>query len=757
MENCRDAFLALERALTGAGIIMLDRDGSITGWNAGAERLTGFRENEVLGSQFARFYLAEDVGKGTPARDLKAAAAEGRFTRETWLVRRNASRYYASLCIVALGQGFCVLITDQTRQKRDHDERERLLREVDSQRRLFQSVMEHAPAAITILDGRSLRIRWANPEFLRIVEAQAWGGDVNGVRLEELLPGVAESGLAALAREAAARSEPRVHAEYELRETTYWRAALVPLGDASGAPEVMLLMTDITQQVNARKKISREQRFLAMILDTIPVSVTYLDSNLIYRQCNTAAARDLGRGASEILGRRLREVIPGSPEVCAAVEDVLRTGQPYSKPVITMRLPELEGERHFRVAYLPDKDERGSTVGVFTMRLDVTELLETKRRLEEANAELALRNREVERANRLKSEFVASMSHELRTPLTSILGFSELLDEQDLTPKQHRQVRHVLEGARHLLAIISDILDLSKIEAGRLDLHKEAFALDGAVSNVLDTLAPQAASKQLKIVNGTGAGVTVYADRVRLTQILFNLLSNAVKFTPEGGRIGITAAERNGRVEVSVTDTGIGIAEEELGDIFKAFHQAGTAASGVREGTGLGLTITRHLVEMHGGEIRARSGVGEGSEFTFTIPLHDVAASPAAPPLRRERLLALVVDDEPAARELLVSYLGAAGFETATAASAEEALRRARELAPDVITLDALLPGKSGWQTLHELKTSAATAAIPVVIVSIVDEKKMGLALGAAEYLVKPVSREALLAAVASVTTCERS
>jgi signal transduction histidine kinase len=260
-------------------------------------------------------------------------------------------------------------------------------------------------------------------------------------------------------------------------------------------------------------------------------------------------------------------------------------------------------------------------MGVFSMRLDITELVETRRRLEEVIRELEIRNREVERANRLKSEFLASMSHELRTPLTSIIGFSELLAEQELTPKQKRQVNRILDGARHLLALISDILDLSKIEAGRLELHKETFGLKEALGQVTAALAPLVAAKRLELADQTEEDVALYADRMRFRQILYNLLSNAVKFTPEGGRISIGSTQREGSIYITVSDTGVGIPAGELEAIFNEFHQAGATTSGLKEGTGLGLAITRRLVRMHGGEIGAESVEGQGSRFTFHIPM----------------------------------------------------------------------------------------------------------------------------------------
>jgi signal transduction histidine kinase len=239
------------------------------------------------------------------------------------------------------------------------------------------------------------------------------------------------------------------------------------------------------------------------------------------------------------------------------------------------------------------------------------------------NAELALRNKEVERANQLKSEFLASMSHELRTPLNAIVGFSDLLAEEGAGPlneKQKRFVEHVRSGSRHLLQLISDILDVSRIEAGRIELHRENLRAGEAVDEVLSVLRPLILNKQIEVVSATKGDVSVYADRVRFKQILYNLLSNAVKFTPERGSVSVEASHGDGYTTISVADTGIGIPKEEQAAIFDMFRQAGSTSKSAKEGSGLGLAITRRLVEFHGGEIKVSSEPGQGSRFMFTLP-----------------------------------------------------------------------------------------------------------------------------------------
>jgi PAS domain S-box-containing protein len=378
-------------------------------------------------------------------------------------------------------------------------------------------------------------------------------------------------------------------------------------------------------------------------------------------------------------------------------------------------------------------------------------------RLAASNRELELRNREVERVTKLKSKFLASMSHELRTPLNAIVGFSDLLAEQtagQLNDKQKRFVGHIKQGSAHLLQLINDILDLSKIEAGQLELRCEDFRVKDTLPEVLSTVRPLAMVKNIQIEQKMENDQHVYADRVRFKQILYNLLSNAVKFTPKAGRIDIDCRKDGNWVCISVTDTGVGIRAEDQAVIFEEFRQVEGPAGATQEGTGLGLAITRRLVEQQGGRITLESEFGKGSRFTFTLP---AGSSGAEIPLVNElptpsivvgegrgKPLILVVDDEVTARELLASYL-CPEYRIAVAESGEEAVKQARHIRPDAITLDVMMPGGNGFETLAALKKAPETANIPIIIVSIVDQKQVGFALGAVDYLIKPVRKPALL------------
>jgi signal transduction histidine kinase/DNA-binding response OmpR family regulator len=375
--------------------------------------------------------------------------------------------------------------------------------------------------------------------------------------------------------------------------------------------------------------------------------------------------------------------------------------------------------------------------------------------LESANRELAMQNREVERATKMKSKFLANMSHELRTPLNAIIGFSDLLAEGvagSLNAKQQRFVDHIKQGSSHLLQLINDILDLSKVEAGQLELRCEHFALQDAVSEVLSNIRPLAMAKNIQVDQKIESGHSVFADRIRFKQIIYNLLSNAVKFTPKDGHIEVASAVQASDILISVTDSGIGIRAEDQGLIFEEFRQIDDPSQAPQDGTGLGLAITKRLVGQQNGRIFVESALGKGSRFSFTLPAGEQTGSqqqlkpsaeiPPAPAVGKP--LVLVVDDEPLAKELLASYLSP-DYRIATAASGTEALEKAHQLRPDAITLDVLMGGGNGFETLARLRQTPELTNTPVIIVSIVDQQRVGFALGAADYLIKPIRKALLL------------
>ena len=370
--------------------------------------------------------------------------------------------------------------------------------------------------------------------------------------------------------------------------------------------------------------------------------------------------------------------------------------------------------------------------------------------------ELESKTGELEVASRHKSEFLASMSHELRTPLNAVIGFSEVLLERmfgELNDRQEEYLRDIWSSGKHLLELLNEVLDLSKVEAGQMVLEPTEFSLQEALEHGLALVRERASrhgvTLRLDVAQDVGP---VWADELRIKQVIVNLLSNAVKFTPDGGRVDVRARADRSEVLVTISDTGIGVAAEDRERIFDAFQQGGRTVPAT-EGTGLGLTLTKRIVELHGGRIWVDSEIGVGSTFGFAIPAGAPAAAVGAgvddsgSPDRARTVV--VIDDDRRSVDLLTVYLEAVGLRVVSARDGERGVELVKGLHPGSVVLDILLPGLDGWQVLESLKADPATATIPVVVVSILDERGKGLALGAAEYLVKPVSREEVLQALA--------
>ena len=368
-------------------------------------------------------------------------------------------------------------------------------------------------------------------------------------------------------------------------------------------------------------------------------------------------------------------------------------------------------------------------------------------------AKLQETNRHLHEANQHKSIFLANMSHELRTPLNAIIGFSELLLEpgnghfDPLT--QHRFVNQIHVSGKHLLGLINDILDLSKVEAGQMELRLQTVAVEQVVEQVVSTIEPLAGQKRITIRADVASAGDVLADAGKLKQMLLNLASNAIKFTSDDGEVTIAAVRRDSAVEISVADSGIGISEADQAHLFEEFHQIDPGPGRRQQGTGLGLALTRRFAMLHGGEVRVSSQLGKGSVFTLHLPVRPPVPEEHPPaPIKVEdmsRPLVLVVEDDPAAAELLTRQLDGAGFRTHVARTGTDAIAMARELRPAAITLDILLPELDGWEVMTRLKQDQATSDIPVVVVSVIDNPELGIALGAMDYFVKPIDGKELV------------
>ena len=370
--------------------------------------------------------------------------------------------------------------------------------------------------------------------------------------------------------------------------------------------------------------------------------------------------------------------------------------------------------------------------------------------LRRADEEILQINRQLEQSNRYKSEFLANMSHELRTPLNAVLGFSEILLDvtMNLTSGERTEfLRNIHSSGQHLLGLINDILDLAKIEAGKMELKPEEMPVAEALQEVTSILEPMARQQGLQLMTlGLNDVGIIKADRSKFKQVLYNLLSNAVKFTPPPGQITVTLKGSPDQLMVAVHDTGIGMKEEDLPKLFREFEQIDGSYTRRYQGTGLGLALCRRFVEMHGGRIWAESHFGKGSTFTFTIP-RDPRLGPANEPSGEEVAqttesmelpLVLVVEDDPASSQRLTAEIQGVGFRVAHAFDGNEAVRKAMEILPDLVVMETVLPVKDGWQVLQELRGRAATADVPVLVCSVTKNQQLMTEFGVVGYVAKP-------------------
>ena len=392
---------------------------------------------------------------------------------------------------------------------------------------------------------------------------------------------------------------------------------------------------------------------------------------------------------------------------------------------------------------------------------DVIELLETfasQSAVAIVNArlyrELETQSRELSIASNHKSEFLASMSHELRTPLNAVIGFSEVLLERmfgEINERQEEYLRDIWNSGRHLLELLNEILDLSKVEAGQMVLEPSTFSVRSALEYTLAMVRERAASHAIKIsVDFADEVGEIEADELRFKQVVLNLLSNAVKFTPDGGSVSVRAYREGTDLVVTVTDTGIGVPPEDQERIFDSFQQGGRGPA-KEEGTGLGLTLSRRIVGLFGGRMWLESTVGVGSTFGFAIPAVSRPTDAITAHLQGEFPVVVLVDDDRASLDLMSAYLDHAPVQVVRATDGVSALELIRKVLPAAVVLEIKLPRLDGWHVLAELKAADDTAAIPVVIASVVDDRPHGQALGAAVQLLKPVSRDDLIDALRGV------
>ncbi len=629
-----------------------------------------------------------------------------------------------------------------------------------------QDVFDTVREPLLVLDA-ALRVRSANTAFyqtFRVSQAETEGRliyelgngqwDIPALRtlLEDIVPRssvfndfVLEHNFPDIGRRVMLLNARRLHAEL-----------------------VLLAMEDVTERRRSQQLLEQIESYAQDVVDTVREPLLILDSSLRVHSANRAFYQTFHVSAEETENQLIYELGNGQwdiPALRTLLEDIVPKSSVFNDfelehnfPVIGRRVMLLNAR----------KLRQGSHAELLVLAMeDVTE----RRR---AEGEVAKAKEAAETANRTKSLFLANMSHELRTPLNAILGFSEMLQEEAVEKDQqdfNADLQKISMAGKHLLGLINDILDLSKIEAGKMELHLEIFDISSLISEVASTIEMQVAKNgnTLEITYAPDIGV-MRADLSKVRQGLFNLVSNATKFTHQG-QIKVEAERQimdgSDWIMFRISDTGIGLSSEQIVRLFQSFTQADASTTRKFGGTGLGLALTRRFCQMMGGDVTVHSVHGKGSVFTIKLPATvseavaetaasvaegddetsqtlDVTVARAAEPLPAVRTSVLVIDDDPLQRDLIQRYLSKEGFTVCTASGGAQGLRLARQLLPAAITLDVMMPDMDGWDVLSALKGDLTLRDIPVIMVTMVDDPERGFTLGASDYITTPVNRQRL-------------
>ena len=811
-----DEYRLLVDSIVEYAIFLLDSQGCVVTWNPGAERIEGYAANEILGEHFSKFYSAEDLAIDKPRRELEIAMTEGRFEDEGWRIRKDGSRFWASVVITALRdhtgklRGFGKVTRDLTAQRCSEEK----LRHAEQRfHHLVDAVIDYA---IFMLDPEGHVATW-NPGARRVTGYSS--AEIIGKHFSSFFPakdraaGEPERILETVRRDGRCEIEG-----WRVRNdgTHFWaNIVMTALRDDDGTLIGFANVTrDLTESRSSREELQRsEERFRLLVENVNDYAIYLLDASGRVTSWNNAAERMKGYRATEIVGKHFAVFFPQEDVAANKPSTALATAERQGRFEDEGWRVRKDGTRFWANAILtPLRAPHGALLGFAKITRDLTarrEAEETERRLFQEttaraiaeSAELRLRASEeryrlaaaanarlyeaaqtaataAEEASRAKDEFLATVSHELRTPLNAILGWATLLKDRVTEPSIAKPVEVIHRNAQLQVKIIDDILDVSRVITGKMAIDARATDLVAIARDALEVVRPSAFGKQIELeLTSTKDCYLLVGDPERLQQVVWNLLSNAVKFTDAGGTIRVSVDQVGSTLTLSVTDTGRGIDPDFLPYVFDRFKQADSSITRRVGGLGLGLALVRHIIDLHGGQVTAKSeGLGKGSTFTISLPVRAVIppalertppprtktpSSPKAEPANLKDVKVLVVDDEADARELIAALLVEAGALVKTAASAPDGLELFERFSPDVLVSDIGMPDEDGFSLIRRIRALPSIAGDDVrslALTAFTREKdcKRAVQAGYTTHLGKPVDPHALISVIAKLAARPR-
>ena len=751
-------------------IISCDDQMKVIIWNKAAQELLGYTPEEMIGKSLLQIVPSQYHQKKIEGFKKFSQTGEGPVlgktiellalnkNQEEIPVELSVSKYVQDGKFYALG-----IMRDIRERKKREEELKKAQEELKAQKDFIEGLIENAPVVIFSMDTQ-FKIDIFNSTVQSLVSKTK--EEAKG-RLPEEVLNLDEENKELLYRNLKEVYEKETVKVFDLKVRDIHNEEYILSCDASLIRDFqqnpvgyIVVAQNITERKRLEDNIKEAYNFLNTLIDTSPVAIFTVDTQRRITSWNRFAEKLTGFKKEEVIGKSC-DVLQGIP----CMQECIVFNDKVPKPIKDREITIISKDKRTLVILKGAdliKDSQGNILGAVESFIDITELKTTQAQLLLRTQELEKAKKEAEIATEAKSRFLASMSHEIRTPMNSILGFADLLLEEKLTPQQREFVEMIKKSGRLLLGLINDILDLSKIEAGRLQIEKSIFNINNLVKEVIEIVRVKVQEKKLGLGYFISTGLPKYleGDPFRIKQVLLNLLSNAIKFTDKGEiRVIVELLSLEGskvEVQFTVQDTGKGISPERQEIIFEPFRQEDSSIYKKYGGTGLGLAICKKLVELMEGKIWVESRVGEGSRFSFVLSfqrpsLQEVEEFLSKKPEEEkkpqisENPLILIVEDDIGSLELFQRYLIKHNFRFVSTSKGEEVLKLAKEYKPDLIVLDILLPDKDGWQVLKELKEDPQVSSIPVVVCSILSEKKKAFSLGAIDYIEKPVNEEAFI------------